>query len=132
MPAPRRATTGSPRASGAAALARIRATVEKIPAGQVATYGQIAFLAGLPGHARQVGSVLKNLPEGSSVPWHRVLNAAGKISSRDDPAWEGFQRHLLEEEGVGFDGEGALGRVDLRRYGWDPDLRPSTDRRRQK
>ena len=107
--------------SGAEAVARILETVEAIPEGRVATYGQIAFLAGMPGHARQVGFALRGLPEGSGVPWQRVLNAQGEISSRDDPAWEGFQRHLLEEEGVRFEAKGERGRVDLVRFGWDPE-----------
>lgn len=117
--------------SGAAAVARILATVALIPEGRVATYGQIAFLAGLPGRARQVGFALRGLPEGSAVPWHRVLNAQGAISSRDDPAWEGFQRHLLEEEGVPFAERGERGRVDLDRFGWDPEpgIRPGRKRR---
>jgi alkylated DNA nucleotide flippase Atl1 len=50
-----------------------------------------------------------------------VVNAQGEISSRDDPAWEGFQRHLLEEEGVRFEAKGERGRVDLDRFGWDPE-----------
>ncbi len=117
--------------SGAAAVARILATVERIPAGRVATYGQIAFLAGLPGHARQVGFALRGLAEGSAVPWHRVVNAQGEISSRDDPAWEGFQRHLLEEEGVEFEPKGGHGRIDLDRFAWDPEpgIRPGRKRR---
>ncbi len=137
---PRRPAPGSapsfelarvPRPGGAGAIAQILATVEKIPSGRVATYGQIAFLAGLPGHARQVGFALRGLPEGSAVPWHRVLNAQGEISSRDDPAWEGFQRHLLEAEGVPFGEHGGRARVDLDRFGWDPEarIRPSRTRK---
>lgn len=126
-PAPRRPE----KLSGAQAIARILATVGQIPEGRVATYGQVAFLAGLPGHARQVGFALRGLPEGSAVPWHRVVNAQGEISSRDDPAWEGFQRHLLEEEGVSFQPKGERGRIDLERYAWDPEpgIRPSRKRR---
>jgi methylated-DNA-protein-cysteine methyltransferase related protein len=117
--------------SGAQAWARILATVELIPEGRVATYGQIAFLAGLPGRARQVGFALRGLAEGSAVPWHRVLNAQGEVSSRDDPAWEGFQRHLLEAEGVVFVERGERGRVDLDRFGWDPEpgIQPARKRR---
>ena len=117
--------------SGAKAVARILATVALIPEGRVATYGQVAFLAGLPGHARQVGFALRGLPEGSAVPWQRVVNAQGEISSRDDPAWEGFQRHLLEEEGVRFEPKGERGRIDLERFGWDPEpgIRPTRKRR---
>ncbi len=119
------------RLTGAEAIAQMLATVEKIPLGRVATYGQIAFLAGLLGHARQVGFALRGLPEGSSVPWHRVLNAQGEISSREDPAWEGFQRHLLEEEGVAFGERGGRARVDLDRFGWDPEARIRPGRTRK-
>jgi methylated-DNA-protein-cysteine methyltransferase related protein len=91
--------------------------VERIPPGRVATYGQVAALAGLPGRARQVGYALHALPERSAVPWHRVINARGEVSPRTEPGWEGYQRHLLEEEDVVFD---AHGRVDLDRFGWEP------------
>lgn len=84
----------------------------------MATYGQVASLAGLPRHARQVGYALNALEEGSGVPWHRVINAAGRISPRAIPGWEGLQRQLLEEEGVVFDDQD---RVDLARFRWDPD-----------
>jgi len=83
----------------------------------VATYGQVAALAGLPGHARQVGYALHALPEASEVPWQRVINARGEVSPRAVTGWEHFQRHLLEEEGIAFDGRG---RVDLGRYRWEP------------
>lgn len=96
--------------------------VGRIPAGRVATYGQVAALAGRPRHARQVGHALRVLPQDSDVPWYRVINAQGEISRRGDggaPGWEGFQRHLLEEEGVVFN---SSNRVDLERYGWRPKL----------
>lgn len=91
--------------------------VRAIPAGRVATYGQIATLAGLPGHARQVGYALYALSD-DDVPWHRVINARGEISRRSDPGPEPLQRVMLESEGVVFD---EHGRVDLRRFGWEPD-----------
>jgi methylated-DNA-protein-cysteine methyltransferase-like protein len=59
---------------------RIYQAVRKIPRGRVATYGDVAAMAGLPGRARQVGYALHALPDGSPVPWHRVINAAGRIS----------------------------------------------------
>jgi len=93
---------------------RIYAVVRRIPRGRVATYGQVAELAGLPGHARQVGYALHALPEGSAVPWQRVVNARGEIPPRAS-GFEGPQRRLLEREGVRFD---ARGRIDLARYGW--------------
>jgi len=74
-------------------------------------------MAGLPGRARQVGYALAALPEGSDVPWHRVLNARGEVSPRSGGAPHArIQRALLEEEGVRFD-EG--GRIDLARYRWE-------------
>jgi methylated-DNA-protein-cysteine methyltransferase-like protein len=97
------------------AYARIYAAVRKVPRGRVATYGQIATLAGLPGHARQVGYALHALKDGR-VPWHRVVNAQGCISARaDEPGGSLLQRMRLEQEGVEFD---ARGRIDLRRFGW--------------
>jgi len=89
--------------------------VRKVPRGRVATYGQIAELAGLEGHARQVGYALHNLPAKSNVPWHRVINAKGEISARTGGDSHELQRLLLEAEGVEFD---AKGRMDLERYRW--------------
>ncbi len=101
----------------ASSYERIWAVVRRIPEGRVATYGQVAAEAGLPGHARQVGYALHALPEDSDVPWQRVINARGEISARQDPTTgaEGYQRHLLLEEGVVFD---ARGRVELERFRW--------------
>lgn len=89
--------------------------VRKIPRGRVATYGQIAELAGLEGHARQVGYALHNLPSPSSVPWHRVVNARGEISPRSAGDSHELQKMLLEGEGIEFS---LAGRVDLKRFGW--------------
>ncbi len=94
--------------------ARIYKTVQRIPRGRVSTYGQIAVLAGLPGHARQVGYALNALTD-DDVPWHRVINAKGEISKRAEPEYEQMQRLLLEGEGVRFN---AQGRVSLRQFGW--------------
>ena len=93
----------------------IYAAVQSIPAGVVATYGQVAELAGLPRRWRLVGRALGALPADSAVPWHRVVNAKGEISPRGagDPVRE--QRMLLEDEGVDFD---ARGRIDLARFRW--------------
>jgi methylated-DNA-protein-cysteine methyltransferase related protein len=95
----------------------IYAVVARIPRGRVATYGQIARLAGLPRSARFVGYALSALTD-KAVPWHRVVNARGEVSQRSDGD-EGaeMQRLRLEGEGVAFD---AHGRIDLRRYLWDP------------
>ncbi|MFY9255245.1 MAG: MGMT family protein [Fuerstiella sp.] len=96
-------------------ISKIEAVVRRIPAGKVATYGQIATLAGLPGNARQVGAVLGNLPDDSGVPWHRVVNSLGRISERGSGTSEGLQRHELLFEGVVFsDSE----RIDLSVYQW--------------
>ncbi|MFW6093101.1 MAG: MGMT family protein [Pseudomonadota bacterium] len=74
-----------------------------IPRGRVATYGQVARLAGMPRHARYVGRTLARLPAGSRLPWHRVLNASLRIAPRDDRAMTS-QRRRLEREGVAFVG----------------------------
>lgn len=93
----------------------IWSVVQQIPKGRVATYGQIAELCDLEGHARQVGYALHNLPEGSRLPWHRVINSRGEVSPRSGGDSHELQRLLLEAEGVEFD---ARGRVDLKRYRW--------------
>jgi methylated-DNA-protein-cysteine methyltransferase related protein len=96
---------------------RIYAVVRRIPEGRVATYGQVASLAGLDGHARQVGYALHALPAGTTVPWHRVVNASGSISARSLPGPELVQQQLLAREGVRLD---ARGRVALARVRWVP------------
>ena len=98
------------------ALQRIRATVDAIPRGRVATYGQVASEAGLPRRARLVGRVLCELEQGSRLPWHRVVNAAGRISPRG--GGEAEQARRLAREGVRPD---ARGRIDLERHGWHPE-----------
>jgi alkylated DNA nucleotide flippase Atl1/3-methyladenine DNA glycosylase AlkD len=100
---------------------RIYSVIRSIPPGRVATYGQVAALAGLPGHARQVGQALRGTPEGLDLPWQRVINAQGTISQRGIGYEAGLQHHLLQEEGVAID---PRGRIDLDRFGWDPDARP--------
>ena len=76
--------------------------VAMIPSGQVATYGQIAALIGLPSHARFVGTTLRQLPKNTKLPWHRVVNAGLRISQRG--GGEAIQRKRLEAEGVEFVG----------------------------
>ena len=95
---------------------RIYAVVAQIPEGQVATYGQVAALAGIPRHARQVGYALHSLPDSHDLPWQRVINSKGEVSPRSEPGWDGLQRAMLEDEGVEFD---TRGRVDLRRFQWE-------------
>lgn len=95
---------------------KIFAVVKRIPRGRVATYGQIASLAGLPGNARRVGYALFSLSSATALPWQRVVNAKGGISL--DPTSSGLtQRLLLEQEGVLFD---PRGRIPLTRYQWRP------------
>lgn len=93
---------------------RIWQVVAAIPAGRVASYGQVAKLAELPGYARYVGYVMKELPADSSLPWHRVVNAQGRLSFAKDSRQYRRQKALLEAEGVVF----IRGRFSLRRYGW--------------
>lgn len=102
--------------SPSAIRARILAVVRRIPHGKVATYGQIAALAGFARHARQVGYALRDVSQGSDLPWHRVVNARGEVSTRAAVGWEDVQRDLLEQEGV----ELVRERVDLARFGWKP------------
>ena len=92
------------------------AIIRRIPRGRVATYGQVARLAGRPRHARQVGYALYALPEGSKLPWHRVVNATGGLSvGRVTPGGDLRQRFKLEREGVEFS---LNGKIALRHYGW--------------
>lgn len=94
---------------------KIYSVVCRIPEGYVATYGQIADLTGIGGHARQVGYALHNLPVESHVPWHRVINAKGEISLRSDGYSDRMQRSLLEAEGIFFD---RNGRIPLKQFQW--------------
>ncbi len=101
---------------------RIWAVAARIPRGRVATYGQIARLAGLPNHARLAGYALHALPARSPVPWHRVVNAKGEVSPRRDGSEHHvLQRILLEKERVRF---GARGRIPLAVYRWKHGGRP--------
>jgi methylated-DNA-protein-cysteine methyltransferase-like protein len=94
---------------------KVCGAVHRIPYGRVATYGDIAALIGNPGAARGVGTVLRELPEGSTVPWWRVVASGGNISL---PQLGGqLQRMLLVQEGVSFR---AGRRVDLERCRWNP------------
>ena len=94
--------------------------VRRIPVGQVATYGQVAALAGMPGAARQVGWALSALDAEDDVPWHRVINAQGQISPRGAREAVDLQRALLESEGIELS---HRGRVDLGLYAWEPGAR---------
>lgn len=90
--------------------------VRRIPAGRVTTYGTVASLAERYGRARQVGYAMAALPDGTEVPWHRVINARGEVSARGGGSpGDLIQRKLLEGEGIVFDDKG---RVDLSAFGW--------------
>lgn len=107
--------------SSSAAVTRyekIYQVVQQIPAGKVATYGQVAELAGLWGQARQVGYALYRLAPNSEIPWHRVINAKGQVSQ--SPCRNGtdaLQRELLAGEGIGFN---RAEQIDLKTYLWQP------------
>jgi methylated-DNA-protein-cysteine methyltransferase-like protein len=89
--------------------------VAMIPPGRVATYGQIAAYLGNPRGARTVGWALHSTPAGMDLPWHRVINAQGRIGGPRDGYRAREQRALLEAEGIVF---GRGGRIDLKEYGW--------------
>jgi methylated-DNA-protein-cysteine methyltransferase-like protein len=95
---------------------KIWETIKKIPRGHVATYGQIARLSGFGGHARLVGYALYATPAQIKIPWHRVINARGKISLPKEDGRYDLQKTLLEVEGIVFRGE----RVNLKKYQWNP------------
>lgn len=101
---------------------RVYRLIAAVPAGRVATYGQIAALAGHARRARHVGRALTDTPEGVVLPWHRIINAQGRVATRSgEPERGGVretrQQRLLEAEGVHF----KSGRVDLVRYRWRPE-----------
>lgn len=96
----------------------IYAVVRQIPAGKVATYGQVAELANLPRQARLVGYALYRVDPTSDIPWHRVINAQGEIS--ESPFRQGgdyLQRSRLEQEGIEFS---PKGKISLQVYRWQP------------
>ncbi|MEQ1580394.1 MAG: MGMT family protein [Steroidobacteraceae bacterium] len=96
------------------AATKICAAIGRVPRGRVCSYGEIARVAGLPGRARLVGTVLRNSPTKRKLPWFRILTASGKLAFPEgsEPYLE--QRRRLEAEGVRF----VNARVDLKRFGW--------------
>lgn len=97
---------------------RILDTIRDIPEGCVASYGQIAEIAGLVRGARQVGYALKTLPDGHDVPWHRVITASGRIAFEKGSPRFMEQRERLVMEGIAVNS----GRIDMRIFRWQPDL----------
>jgi len=99
---------------------RIYQVVRKIPRGAVATYGQVAELAGIPGGARVAGAAMKTSKPADNLPWQRVIGKAGKLRGRiaiHDPVGAAVQRQLLEDDGVTV---GDSGLVALDMFGWLP------------
>lgn len=97
---------------------RILDTVRDIPEGAVASYGQVAEIAGVTRGARQVGYTLRHLPEGEELPWHRVIRSSGEIAfPPGTPQFAEQERRLLQENV-----RVSNGRVDMQRYSWCPDL----------
>jgi len=90
---------------------QVFAFVYQVPAGKVATYGDIAKLAGMPSHARQVGKVLSRLPADTKLPWYRIVNSQGKISLQDERG--DYQRQQLAAEGILLS---AHGTISLKKY----------------
>lgn len=88
--------------------------VEGIPRGHVLTYGEVARLAGMSRAARRVGQALHRAPKGRKLPWHRVVNAQGRISFPADSSGYREQKERLQEEGVVF----IEGRIDLQKFGY--------------
>ena len=104
--------------TGAGLHERILEVVARVPRGRVATYGQVARMAGLPRQARLVGYAMHALPSETKIPWHRVVNAHGMVSTTGEHAVR--QQRLLQREGVRFD---ERGRIDLDRFQWKPRTR---------
>jgi methylated-DNA-protein-cysteine methyltransferase-like protein len=115
MPLKRKRPQSAPPQGDAAAEA-ICAVIRRIPKGWVATYGQVAAMAGLPRRARLVGHVLQHLDPATKIPWHRVVNAKGEVSySLSRNGGDALQQRLLEKEGVEFDDKN---RFNLERFRW--------------
>ena len=88
--------------------------ISMVPCGCVATYGQIARLAGLGRGARYVGTILKQLPNGTKLPWHRIINSQGRISLTEGSEGHNEQQARLRREGIII----KDGKINLKTYGW--------------
>ncbi|WP_257306546.1 MGMT family protein [Geothrix campi] len=128
MPKPRPAKRIEPAAPPGDFRAAVLAVVARIPEGSLASYGQVALLAGFPQRPRQVGMVLSGLPEGTDLPWHRVVNTQGYVPSRGR-WWGAFEQIArLRDEGIAVDDQGNL---DLEAHRWDgADRAPKTAAKR--
>ncbi len=115
MPPKRKLLQTAP-SHGDEAVAAIYAVIRRIPKGWVATYGQVAAMAGLPRRARLVGRVLQDLGTATDIPWHRVVNAKGEVSrSPSRNGSDALQQRLLKKEGIEFDDRN---RFNLERFRW--------------
>lgn len=99
-------------------LQRIWDTILEVPKGRVASYGQIAAIAGMPRGARHVAYALRQAPSGLRLPWHRIITASGKIAFDKGSAPYLEQSRRLKRENVTV----IAGKVDMRKYRWQPDL----------
>ena len=99
-------------------MRRIWETIQDIPAGCVANYGQIAEISGIPRGARQVGYALRHAPKDLELPWHRVITSSGRIAFEANSRHFGTQQKRLLEEGVPV----INGKVDMKKYRWEPGL----------
>lgn len=99
-------------------MRRIWETIQDIPRGSVANYGQVAEIAGIPRGARQVGYALRHTPDNLELPWHRVITSSGRSAFDQNTRAFRTQRDRLAEEGVVM----LNGKVDMRKYRWAPDL----------
>jgi methylated-DNA-protein-cysteine methyltransferase-like protein len=96
-------------------LQAIYLALASVPAGRVVTYGQLAAMAGLARAARLAGRALRDLPEGTELPWHRVINAQGRISLPEDSSSYQEQKRRLAMEGIQFNNN----KINLRIYGYN-------------
>lgn len=103
---------------------RVKDVIKKIPQGKVATYGQVAALAGNPRAARQVVWILNSSSRKDELPWHRLVNGKGQISLKRNHGYE-IQKKLLQKEGVNFSEKDT---INFKRYLWSPYNRPKAAR----
>jgi methylated-DNA-protein-cysteine methyltransferase-like protein len=106
-------------AEAGALSAKVYALVRACPAGRVTTYGWLSAAAGYPRGARMVGWIMNAVPKGSSVPAQRVVSSKGELTGSWAFGQKGRMRELLEAEGIQFT---AAGTIDLKRYGWNPNV----------